>query len=97
MYQPKEYLFEGTTGGEYSARSIQNIVADAAARAGIKKRVTAHTIRHTFATHSLENGVDLRYIQSMLGHESSKTTEIYTHITTKGFDQIKSPLDNLDI
>jgi len=96
-YQPKEYLFEGATGGEYSPSSIQNIIKAVSQKAGIEKRVTMHTLRHTFATHSLENGVDLRYIQSMLGHESSRTTEIYTHITTKGFDQIKSPLDNLDI
>ena len=53
-----------------------------------------HTLRHSFATHLLENGTDIRYIQNLLGHESSKTTEIYIHITTKGFDQIKSPLDN---
>ena len=72
-------------------------ISAAARKAGIQKRTTMHTLRHTFATHSLENGVDLRYIQSMMGHESSKTTEIYTHITTKGFDQIKSPLDNLDL
>jgi integrase/recombinase XerD len=96
-YQPKEYLFEGATGGEYSPSSIQNIIKAVSQKAGIVKRVTMHTLRHTFATHSLENGVDLRYIQSMMGHESSRTTEIYTHITTKGFDQIKSPLDNLDI
>lgn len=66
-------------------------------KAGITKKVTVHTLRHSFATHLLENGTNLRYIQSLLGHESSKTTEIYTHITTKGFDQLKSPLDNLEI
>jgi site-specific recombinase XerD len=95
-YRPKEYLFEGASGDEYSTRSIQNMIRDVVAKAGIKKHVTMHTLRHTFATHCLENGVDLRYIQSMMGHESSKTTEIYTHVTTKGFDQIKSPLDTLD-
>lgn len=95
-YCPKEYLFEGAKGNEYSPRSIQNMIRDIVAKAGIKKHVTMHTLRHTFATHSLENGVDLRYIQSILGHASSKTTEIYTHITTKGFDQIQSPLDTLD-
>jgi integrase/recombinase XerD len=80
-----------------SPRSIQNMVRDVAEKAKIFKRVTMHTLRHTIPTHSLENGADLRYIQSMMGHESSRTTEVYTHITTKGFDQIKSPLDNLDI
>lgn len=95
-FRPKDYVFEGTNGGEYSATSLQSIVRAAAEKAGIKKRTTTHTLRHTFATHCLENGVDLRYIQSMMGHSSSKTTEIYTHTTTKGFDQIKSPLDNLD-
>ena len=96
-YNPKDYLFEGASGGQYSARSIQMIMKEAAKKAGIKKKVSVHTLRHTFATHLLENGTDIRYIQSLLGHESSKTTEIYTHVTTKGFDQIKSPLDNLDI
>lgn len=96
-YQPKDFVFEGAAGAEYSPSSLQNIIRAAATKAGITKHTTMHTLRHSFATHSLENGVDLRYIQSMLGHENSKTTEIYTHITTKGFDQIKSPLDNLDI
>lgn len=95
-YEPKYYVFEGASGGEYSPSSLQNIIKAAAIKAEIKKVVTMHTLRHTFATHCLENGIDLRYIQNMLGHENSKTTEIYTHITTKGFDQIKSPLDNLD-
>jgi len=81
----------------FAPSSLQNIIKAAVKKAGIQQHTTMHTLRHTFATHSLENGVDLRYIQSMMGHDSSKTTEIYTHITTKGFDQIKSPLDNLDI
>jgi site-specific recombinase XerD len=96
-HKPKEWLFEGQTGEKYSTRSIQNILRTAVAKTNIKKPVTPHTLRHSFATHLLENGTDLRYIQSLLGHESSKTTEIYTHITTKGFDQIKSPLDKLNI
>jgi integrase/recombinase XerD len=96
-YKPKVYLFEGQTGGIYSKRSIQNIFKAAASKAGIQKQVTVHTLRHSFATHLLENGVNLRYIQSLLGHSSSKTTEIYTHVTTKGMDQLKSPMDMLDI
>jgi site-specific recombinase XerD len=96
-YLPTNWLFEGAQGGQYSGRSVQMIVKNAAKKAGIKKKVSVHTLRHSFATHLLENGTDLRYIQSLLGHESSKTTEVYTHITTKGFDQIKSPLDNLDL
>ena len=96
-YKPKIWLFEGQSGEQYSSRSIQNILRAAVAKTNIKKKVTPHTLRHSFATHLLENGTDLRYIQSLLGHESSKTTEVYTHITTKGFDQIKSPLDKLNI
>lgn len=96
-YKPQVWLFEGINGDQYSARSIQNILKAALQKTGIKKRITVHSLRHSFATHLLENGTDLRYIQSLLGHESSKTTEIYTHITTKGIDQIKNPLDKLDI
>lgn len=96
-YEPKEWLFEGEGGGQYSVRSVQAIMQASAAKAGILKKVSMHSLRHSFATHLLENGTDLRYIQSLLGHSSSKTTEIYTHITTKGFDQIISPLDHLDI
>ncbi len=95
-YRPKEWMFEGSAGGQYSTRSIQNILKKAVTEVGIKKNVTVHTLRHSFATHLLEAGTDLRYIQSLLGHESIKTTEIYTHITTKGFDQIENPLDRLN-
>jgi site-specific recombinase XerD len=97
QYKPQEYLFEGPNAQPYSDRSVQSILKEALKKANIQKRVTVHTLRHSFATHLLEAGTDLRYIQSLLGHESSRTTEIYTHITTKGFDQIKSPLDTLII
>ena len=96
-YRPKEFLFEGQDGGCYSTRSIQNVFRDAVEKTKIKKKVSVHSLRHSFATHLLENGTNLRYIQSLLGHSNSKTTEIYTHVTTKGFEQLKSPLDNLDI
>lgn len=97
VYHPKNWLFEGPSGTQYSDRSIQAILKMSVAKTSIKKRVTVHTLRHSFATHLLENGTDLRYIQTLLGHESSKTTEIYTHVTTKGFEQIKSPMDRLKI
>jgi len=101
-YNPHYYLFEGQGSSKekplpYSERSISAILGKAVEQAGIQKHITVHTLRHSFATHLLENGTDLRYIQSLLGHESSKTTEIYTHVTTKGFNQISSPLDKLDI
>jgi len=96
-HNPEVYVFNGVKGGIYSESSVQNMMRTTLKKAGITKEASIKTLRHTFATHSLENGVDLRYIQSMMGHFSSKTTEIYTHITTKGFDQIKSPMDNLDI
>ena len=95
-YKPKEWLFEGAKGKQYSESSVQTIVTEAYQKAGIKKKVSTHTLRHCFGTHLLENGTDLRYIQVLMGHESIKTTEIYTHVTTKGFDQIINPLDKLD-
>ena len=96
-YKPKVWLFEGEGGGQYADSSIYKIFKTALSNTKINKKVSIHSLRHSFATHLLENGTDLRYIQSLLGHSSSKTTEIYTHITTKGFDQIKNPLDKLDI
>lgn len=97
LYSPNNYLFTGQYGGKYAASSIQKMVKAAAKKAGIKKNVSTHTLRHSFATHLLEQGVNLRYIQSLLGHESSKTTEIYTHISSRSYDGIINPIDELDI
>jgi len=95
-YKPKTWLFEGHIAGElYSEKSIQSVLKQALQKAGITKPVTLHWLRHSFATHLLESGTDLRYIQELLGHNSSKTTEIYTHVSTKSIQQIKSPFDDL--
>lgn len=96
-YRPDYWLFEGVTGGAYSNRSVQNVLKKALKNSGIKKPVTVHTLRHSFATHLLERGVDLRYIQHLLGHNSSKTTEIYTHISLKKMVKLSSPLDFLSL
>jgi len=96
-YKPKEWLFESYDGQQYRSRTIQEILRKSVNKVGLKKKISVHTLRHSFATHLLEAGTDIRYIQSLLGHSSGKTTEIYTHITTKGFEQIKNPLDKLTI
>lgn len=96
-YHPKQHLFEGQTGGRYSEASVQAVFHAAKEKAGITKPATVHTLRHSFATHLLEKGTDLRYIQTLLGHSSSKTTEIYTHVSTKALGKIRSPLDDLDL
>ena len=96
-YKPKDWLFPGQDSTDHlSERSAQKIFKQAAAKAGAKS-VTFHTLRHSFATHLLEDGVDIRYIQELLGHGSIETTERYTHVTQKGIERIKSPLDNMQI
>lgn len=95
-FKPTVYLFEGEKAGNpYDERSLQKVLKQCAAKAGIKKPVTLHWLRHSYATHLLENGTDLRYIQEILGHSSSKTTEIYTHVSTKSIQKITSPFDSL--
>jgi integrase/recombinase XerD len=96
VFKPKNYLFEGQTAGNpYDNRSLQQVLKQALTKVGITKPVTLHWLRHSYATHLLESGTDLRYIQELLGHGSSKTTEIYTHVSTKSLQQIKSPFDDL--
>ncbi|MGB5430773.1 tyrosine-type recombinase/integrase, partial [Eudoraea sp.] len=91
-YQPQTFLFESPNGGAYSPTSVVNIVSRAALRAGIQRRVTPHMLRHSFATHLLDKGTDLRKIQVLLGHNSSKTTEIYTHVAENSFKGIEDLL-----
>ena len=97
MYQPDRYLFEGQYGGPYSPTSVRKVLAHAKVKAGVTKQGAVHTLRHSFATHLLENGTDLRYIQELLGHQSPKTTEIYTHVTTINISKITSPGDLIDL
>ncbi|MEQ8304742.1 MAG: tyrosine-type recombinase/integrase [Cyclobacteriaceae bacterium] len=93
QWKPIEYLFEGPGGQRYSATSIEKILTKAATKAGVHKRVSPHMLRHSFATHLLENGTDLRNIQALLGHNSLKTTEIYAHVANNSFTNIKNLLD----
>lgn len=90
----QEYLFTGPKG-KLSTRNLQKIVSKAARKSNIQKDVHCHTLRHSFATHLLEDGIDIRYIQTLLGHSSIATTELYTHISREAIKLIKSPIDSL--
>ncbi len=92
-YKPKIYFVEGQNGGKYSSESVRQFLRKSCFKAQIKKRVTPHTLRHSYATHLLENGVDIRYIQSLLGHAKPETTMIYTHVKRKDLMEIQNPLD----
>ena len=95
-YKPLNWLFEGQIRGEkYDERSLAQVLKQALVKSNIKKPVSLHWLRHSYATHLLESGTDLRYIQEILGHKSSRTTEIYTHVSTKSLQNIKSPFDDL--
>jgi len=97
-YRPKTWLFSGQNQERHiTTRTVEKIFSNVCASAEILKPVTVHSLRHSFATHLLEGGTDLRYIQEILGHKSSKTTEIYTHVSTKNIGRIKSPLDSLNL
>tara|TARA_Y100000385_G_scaffold209985_1_gene217819 strand:+ start:3141 stop:3965 length:825 start_codon:yes stop_codon:yes gene_type:complete len=96
-YRPVIYLFNGMENDTYSACSIRNVLKNAVYKTSIKKNVTPHTLRHSYATHLLEKGIDLRYIQVILGHSSVKTTEIYTHVSTKNLQTIKSPIEAMQL
>ena len=97
IYKPKHYLFEGQKGGKYTETSLEEVFHKAKSLAKINKSVSLHTLRHSYATHLLEGGVNLRYIQDLLGHKSPKTTQIYTHVSSEGLRKVISPLEKLKI
>jgi integrase/recombinase XerD len=94
---PVKYLFEGQGGGRYSVESVYNVFKQALRKAGIKKEVGVHSLRHSYATHLHESGLDIRYIQELLGHKSTRTTEIYTHVSRRNLVAIRSPIEDMDV
>jgi len=95
QYKPKEYLFEGQYGGRYGERSLELVLKKVVADAGIQKKINLHMLRHSYATHLMEAGTNLRFIQELLGHKSPKTTQIYTHVSSQALSKVISPLDRL--
>lgn len=95
IYRPKEWLFEGVNGKQYSVSSIRQVFNRSKKKAGVNIPATVHSLRHSFATHLLDAGTNLRYIQKLLGHNSSRTTEIYTHVTTENLINIESPFEKI--
>jgi integrase/recombinase XerD len=97
LYKPKKYIIEGQSGGKYSPQSVQSVFKSAIKKAGIRKKATVHSLRHSFATHLLDDGTDIRFIQELLGHKRLETTQIYTHVSSYSINKIKSPADKLNI
>jgi integrase/recombinase XerD len=96
-YRPREYLFEGQTGGRYSSESVYRVFKDKLLKAGIHRDIGVHSLRHSYATYLHENGLDIRYIQELLGHKSTRTTEIYTHVSRRNLIQVKSQIEDMDV
>ena len=96
-FHPGKYLFEGQSGDRYSVESVYRVFKQALHRAGIKKDVGVHCLRHSYATHLHESGLDIRYIQELLGHRSTRTTEIYTHVSRRNLVIIRSPIEDMDV
>ena len=95
QFKPEDYLLEGQYGGQYAKTSVQQIFKTAMRKAGIEKRIGIHGLRHSYATHLLESGADMRFIQELLGHNSIKTTQVYTKVSPRSLSRISSPLDLL--
>lgn len=96
-FKPVKYLFEGQSGGRYSVESVYRVFKQALSKAGIKKDVGVHSLRHSYATHLHESGLDIRYIQELLGHKSTRTTEIYTHVSRRNLVAVRSPIEDIDV
>ena len=96
-YRPVIYLFEGQSGGRYSSESVYRVFKGALWKAGINKEVGVHSLRHSYATHLHENGLDIKYIQELLGHKSTRTTEIYTDVSRRNLVIVRSPIEDIDV